>query len=316
MGYDTSPAGGPPAANSKFSKNIGEPLPKEQWQVVRDLAATDGKKNGKVELAEPNKEYVGGMEGVSGDHALQRVGQNTIIAHDMRTWNRQDRKDVAMLLADKDFVADKSRELVVKYGEREGAAHIRPRERGDDAPAQTGDKPEVKHLGKGIPKAEWENAVKKVSSPGTRDGKVVLPKAESEYAGKVLFMSDTHLVQQVGRNAAIVHDLTLLTNAKELIEQYDAGKIAPSTNVVIRYGKDRGEAEVIPFSVTLANEVKAKAAVWAEGAISNDKTRGIFLKHVDNFTTELAKGIKLQAAKAPAAPLRQHDRALQQERAR
>lgn len=171
-----------------------------------------------------------------------------------------------------------------------------------------------KYIGSMMPRPEWEVARDAVSNPGKHDGWIYLPRPGADYAGKILTMTETHLVQQVGTNRAITHELAKLENGAELAKQYDDKKIGPKTHIVIRYGQDRGEGEVIPFTVKLANEVKEKGQVWAEANIGNTKSRDAFLKHLDNFTKEMAKGISLKPQQP--APARVPERSQQIERPR
>jgi hypothetical protein len=174
---------------------------------------------------------------------------------------------------------------------------------------------ESKTIGAMMPKADWATARDAVSSRGKTDGKIFLPKPSADYAGKMVFMTDTHLVQQVGKNSAVVHELAKLDNGKDIVQAWDDNKIGPRTNIVVRYGVDRGEAEIIPFNVQRANEVKKQGVEWASANITNEKSRATFVKHLEAFTADMSKGINLQTAKAPI-PLRQHDRAPQMERPR
>lgn len=166
----------------------------------------------------------------------------------------------------------------------------------------------IKYIGDRLPKPDWETARDMVSSPD-RKGFVYLAKPNSQYAGKVLMMSDTHLVQQVGKNAAVAHDLSKLENGPELGNQFDEGVIkAGHTSIKVQYGQDRGKAEVLSYNQQRAESVRTQAEKWAEQHITNAKSREAFVKHVRAFAQDLAKGqepakAQPQQAKAPEKPL-------------
>lgn len=161
------------------------------------------------------------------------------------------------------------------------------------------------NIGAMMPKSEWAQARDAVSDQGKTNGRVYLPKVENEYQGKIVFLTDTHLVQQVGKNSAVTHDLSKLENGADLAQQYDEKKIGPKTHIVVRYGAERGEGEVVPFTVQRANEVKKQGTEWAEKNITNERSRSTFVKHLEAFTADMAKGITFHQAKpAERAPER------------
>ncbi len=174
------------------------------------------------------------------------------------------------------------------------------------APADT------KYIGATMPKPQWAEARDAVSDPGKNNGKVFLPKPQNEYAGKLLHMTETHLVQQVGKNSAVIHDLSKLENGVNLAQSFDKKELRPRTHVVIKYGEERGVGEVVPFSAQRAAEVKKEGIAWAEQNIKAEKTRALFVKQLEAFTAEMAKGAP-QPARQAAAP-RAPDRAPQLER--
>jgi hypothetical protein len=156
---------------------------------------------------------------------------------------------------------------------------------------------ENKTIGASLPKGEWEIARGKV---GGKDGRVFLPRENREYTGQVLYATETHLIQQVGKHAAVAHDLTKLENNKELMEQYDKGQLSNKV-VKLQYGEDKGRAEVVSVSVQRANEIKKQAGEWAEKNITNQKSREIFVQHIESFTRDLSKA-NYQTTKPPLAP--------------
>ena len=154
----------------------------------------------------------------------------------------------------------------------------------------------IKYIGDRLPKPDWETARDMVSSPD-RKGFVYLAKPNSQYTGKVLMMSDTHLVQQVGKNAAIAHDLSKIENSTELEKQFDEGLIkVGQTSIKVEYSQDQGKADVFSYNQQRAESVRMQAEKWAEQHITNAQNRGTFVNHVRAFVQDLAKG---QAAAKP-----------------
>lgn len=148
----------------------------------------------------------------------------------------------------------------------------------------------IKYIGERLPKPDWETARDLVSS-ADRKGFVYLAKPNAQYAGKVLMMSDTHIVQQVGKNSAVAHDLAMLENGPELERKFDNGEItAGRTHVKVEYGQNRGKANVISYNQQRAESVQTQAEKWAEQHITNSKSRETFLKHVRAFAQDMAKG--------------------------
>lgn len=157
----------------------------------------------------------------------------------------------------------------------------------------------IKYIGDRLPKPDWETARDMVSSMD-RKGFVYLPKPNAQYAGKVLMMSDTHLIQQVGKNSAVAHDLSKLDNGAELGERYDAGEIAAGrTSLKVEYGQERGKADVLTYNQQRADTVRTQAEKWAEQHITNAKSREAFVKHVRAFAQDMAKGNEPAKAQQP-----------------
>lgn len=158
----------------------------------------------------------------------------------------------------------------------------------------------IKYIGERLPKPDWEIARNLVGS-GDRKGFIYLAKPNAQYAGKMLIMSNTHMVQQVGKNSAVAHDLAMLENGPELERQFDNGEIkAGRTNIKVEYGQDRGKADIITYSQQRAESVQTQAEKWAKQHITNSRSREIFLKHVRAFIEDMAEGhepAKTQPAK-------------------
>ena len=172
----------------------------------------------------------------------------------------------------------------------------------------------IQYIGERLPKADWEAARDMISSQD-RKGFVYLAKPHSQYAGKILMMSDTHLVQQVGKNAAIAHDLSKLENGTELRKQFDEGLIkAGNTSIKVEYGQDQGKADVLSYNQQRAESVRMQAEKWAEQHITNAQNREAFVKHVRAFAQDLAK--RKEPTKTQPKPAKSTQKPLQQQQER
>lgn len=143
-----------------------------------------------------------------------------------------------------------------------------------------------KIIGEPLPPHEAENARKLV---GEKIGRVLPSRINGEYGGKALYMTETHLIQQVGKATVIAHDLSKLENGDQMGKLYDDGKL---TNKVlkIQYGEERGNAEILPYNMQRAAEIKKQATQMADKAMKNDLTRDpCFKKHVDRFTKDMVQ---------------------------
>jgi hypothetical protein len=143
-------------------------------------------------------------------------------------------------------------------------------------------------LGAGMPSADWTRARTAVSDPGRMNGSVSYAKPGQQYSGPVVFVTDTHLVQRVGRNAAVAHDLRVVRNGPEIGQAYEALKpnhAAP--RLLVQYDADKGQAEVQPLKPAELTEVKRQALAWAQQAITSPSARDAFMKHVEGFVSHL-----------------------------
>jgi|GEM_PF-6650207 len=158
--------------------------------------------------------------------------------------------------------------------------------------------PKADLIGSKMPIAEWQEAIKLV---GGKSGHIYIPKQNGQYSGKIILVSDTHLVQQVGKNIAIAHEISKLANKSEIDAMADIGKLQ-NKNFDIKYNDKVGEALPISFNERRAGEVKEKAFEWAEKNISDTKSRDVFLKHIEAFAKKLAEPSFAKVAKDTAAP--------------
>ncbi|MDP9902388.1 KfrB domain-containing protein [Variovorax ginsengisoli] len=170
----------------------------------------------------------------------------------------------------------------------------------------------ARRIGENMPKPDWQMSIDllKARAPGER-ASVYIPKAGAEYGGQVLLVTDTHIVQRVGKSTAIAHDLNALENGRPLSDAIDAGQIKPGTHMKFQYGDDRGTGTAIPFNQKRSEEIKAEMTAWAKEHITNAKGRETFLKHVDAATKNMAQSVSKERPQAPqGAPTRapQRDR--------
>lgn len=209
--------------------------------------------------------------------------------------------------------ADKERlvSLGIKASKAFNAPHQSESENTMEAAAQT-PKTDVRRIGENMPKPDWQQSIDllKMRAPGER-ASVYIPKAGAEYGGQVLLVTDTHIVQRVGKSTAIAHDLNMLQNGRELSGSIDAGQIKPGVHMKFQYGDERGNGTAIPFNQKRAEEIKADLTAWAEKNITNAKGRETFLKHLEAGTKHIAQPPARERAHEPQrAPARapQRDR--------
>ena len=171
---------------------------------------------------------------------------------------------------------------------------------------------DVKRIGANMPKPDWQMSIDllKAYAPGER-GKVYIPKAGAEYGGQVMLVTDSHIVQRVGRGTAIAHDLSKLENGQALASDIDSGKLKRGMHMKVQYGQESGLANVIPFNQQRASEINRDLTAWAEKNITNAKGRETFLKHVAAATKELGQA---PAAPQRAAPAPAPQRSMQRDR--
>lgn len=210
-------------------------------------------------------------------------------------------------------VADKERlvSLGIKAHKAFNEPHQSESENTMEAAAQT-PKAEVRRIGANMPKPDWQLAIELLKAYAPQDrAAIYIPKAGAEYGGQVLLLTDTHIVQRVGKSTAIAHDLDALQNGRELAGQMDGGQIKRGTHMKFQYGDERGNGTAIPFNQKRADEIKAEMTEWAQKAITNAKGRDTFLKHLENATKHIAQPPARERAHEPQrAPARapQRDR--------
>jgi len=158
----------------------------------------------------------------------------------------------------------------------------------------------MNRIGTGLSNLDATRARAAVSDPGLANGVLSYAKPGQQYSGPVVFVTDTHMVQRVSRNAAVAHDLGRLRNGPEVGQAYEALKpdhAAPRW--LVRYDSDRGQAEVSPLKTAEAQEVKRLAQLWAERNISQPAARAEFGRRIDEFVSDLTSKQNLPALNAP-----------------
>jgi conjugative relaxase-like TrwC/TraI family protein len=113
-------------------------------------------------------------------------------------------------------------------------------------------------IGTKMSAADWKEAVALVGSE-----QIALPKQNGEYAGKVILVTDTHLVQLTGKNTAIAHDISKLANAKVIEQLADTGQLQ-GKHFMLKYDQVKGTAAALkittPQSEKEANMTTQKPA--------------------------------------------------------
>ena len=74
---------------------------------------------------------------------------------------------------------------------------------------------------------ETASALRKLG--GAAVGRLALPVAGTNYHGRIIQVSDTHVVQQVRKHFAIAHDLSIMSNSTQLLTEAAAGKMQGKT---------------------------------------------------------------------------------------
>lgn len=89
---------------------------------------------------------------------------------------------------------------------------------------------------------DWKVAVTLVGSE-----QIALPKQNGEYTGKVILITDTHLVQLTGKNTAIAHDIRKLANAKDIEQLADTGQLQ-GKHFMLKYDQTKGVATALKIT--------------------------------------------------------------------
>lgn len=100
-------------------------------------------------------------------------------------------------------------------------------------------------IGEPMPKAQWSEARDIL---GGKQARIYLPKIHTDYAGKVIFVTDTHVVQQSSKSTAVAHELAKLQNGPQILEGHREGKVQGQdpAGVLWRRRRDLGGDELQP----------------------------------------------------------------------
>ncbi|WP_156516868.1 KfrB domain-containing protein [Delftia sp. GW456-R20] len=164
-------------------------------------------------------------------------------------------------------------------------------------------------VGSSMPVADWREA-KDIAGAGTNSGRVYLPKSFTDYAGRIVMVTDTHIVQQASKNAVVAHDISRLENGAEITKLNASGDLQGKV-IKISYGLMDGKSEVLTFSQVRAGEILKDAQAYAEQAIKTPQARLVFLKHIEAMNAE-----KIAQSRAPSNPRQQPVKTQQREQER
>ena len=141
-------------------------------------------------------------------------------------------------------------------------------------------------ISENMPRGDWQLAKANFESKTTGAVTIGLAKnnTTSPYKGQILFITDTHILQRVNSNVAVVHEFARLANGAELNAAVDAGKIKPGSQLEVSYGQEMGKAEVVSFNKLRAEIVQREVAEWAKENIKTPKALDTFLKTMEKAT--------------------------------
>lgn len=164
-------------------------------------------------------------------------------------------------------------------------------------------------IGSWLPKADWATA-KEFGGP---DGRVYIPKGMAEYAGKVVLVTDTHIVQKVSKTAVIAHDIKKLSNGAALAALDKTGRpTAIGKELLVEYGLGNGTGQVKTFEQVRAQEVKEIGEKYAETAFKTPAQKTTFLKHLNLMFEKMSK----ESASRDLPPAEQRPQQQRSDRAR
>ena len=216
---------------------------REDWENLPSIAGAQARSNDRIGMAEIRFENqfvdVTGLASVkdwSERHSLSIIDEDRLIDLDLQARRRSMNQTAGKAReAAGEREVDVLDDLVMTAIERDhdhaAAEEESIRERVnfmDQANARGQETGVVQRIGEALPKADWLEAINllKAKAPGEH-GRVYAPKEGGEYGGQVLLVTETHIVQRVGRGTAVAHDLRKLSNGAELAADFDAGKLRP-----------------------------------------------------------------------------------------
>lgn len=166
------------------TENVKERNRKDAAEKTRSLLGAETKLYSP--RADAARQYDGTFVYLNHDYAVQKIGKNAVIVHDLDKLDR----DVAADRISKSVNFETALRVTYEVGQDIAKIDAAP------TPEQARER-----LAQGY--AEVKN---QVTQKFGAEAKVYIPnKNAQEYKGQVIFVSDTHVVQQVGKNAAISH---------------------------------------------------------------------------------------------------------------
>jgi hypothetical protein len=118
--------------------------------------------------------------------------------------------------------------------------------------------PNAPCIGSKMTVSDYGSAITKIGGDGV--GKIDCPKSGGAYCGKIIQVSDTHVVQQVGKNIAIAHDIKQLSNSTELLNLASAGKLKGKV-FDINYNHAMGSVSLARTQTVKANTLMSPVAI-------------------------------------------------------
>lgn len=144
--------------------------------------------------------------------------------------------------------------------------------------------------------SEHKTAIAKLG--GENVGSVELPKQSCAYTGKIIQASDTHIIQQVSPTMAIAHDMSKLSNSKDLIALAEQGKLR-NANLKVSYDDKQGVAKPIVLDKDRIAETMIKAKEFSN-TLAQPQSRDAFMKHIENIAITRQQQPNLQKLTAQA----------------
>lgn len=169
----------------------------------------------------------------------------------------------------------------------------------------------AKRIGTTMPKPDWIETIQllKARDPDA-PAKVYIPKAGAEYGGQLLMVTDTHVIQRIGKGIAVAHDLAKMTNRESMavvnLDALDSGKVKRGMEMHVAYGQDRGNARFFDVDPQHVKSVQRELSSWGEKNIADPRAREVYMKHVAAAALEAPKNRNAghRPTVSPRAPAR------------
>lgn len=169
----------------------------------------------------------------------------------------------------------------------------------------------AQRIGTTMPKPDWIETIQllKARDPDA-PAKVYIPKAGAEYGGQLLMVTDTHVIQRIGKGIAIAHDLAKMTNRESMavvnLDALASGKVKRGMEMHVAYGQDRGTARFFDVDPQHVKSVQRELSAWGEKNIADPRAREVYMKHVAGAALEAPKNrnVGQRPAVSPRVPAR------------